>query len=510
MTNNNNKVIAKNTGFLYLRAIFSLFIKLYSSRLVLDGLGVESFGVYQVVGGIVAMFSFLNTSMSQATMRFLSYALGKDDKDYSQRVFSTSLALHAILALITLLLIETIGMLFLKTEIDIGTVDFDTVVWILHFTAIMLLLTIVTVPFNSLIISKENMGYFAYIDIMTQLLLLGVALALNLFSSDRLFFYGLLVLGVSIIQASVYVLVCKLKYKDFRIKLTWESKLGKEISSFSGWTALAALAAIVQTQGTTVVINMFLGPLVNAALGIANQVNAGVRAFSLNIGVSIGPQIIKSYAQKDYERLNALILSGAKILLLLFIAFSMPLMLEINFFLDIWLVEVPNYAPQLVILLMICSIIDAMTSTYTGAIQATGVIRNYQIVFNTIYLCSLPVMLVLMKYYNYYYVPTLIMIFFSFVTNIVKLPYMIKLIPEFDWKRNVVELFLKIILTIALAIIIPLIIISKMDEGFIRVVIVGLSFELIFAVVVYIYTLDNKEKSLVARVVESLYHKIKK
>lgn len=504
----NNRVIVRNTWYLYLRAIFSLFIKLYSSRLVLEALGFESFGVYQVVGGIVTMFSFLNTSMSQATMRFLSYALGKNDKVYIQKVFSTSLTLHAILAFITLLLVETLGIYFLYSTINIGSVDLGIAKWVLHFTAMMLLLTIFTVPFNSLILSKEDMDYFAYIDVFTQVLILCVALSLSLFSTSNLFYYGLLMFLVSIVKACVYFIVCRRLYKEIKIVLMWNRRLGKEIMSFSGWTALAALASIIQSQSLTLVINVFLGPIVNAALGIANQVNAAVKSFSLNVGVSLSPQIVKSYAQNDYSRLNILILSGAKVLLLLFIALAMPLMLEITFFLDIWLVEVPLYAPQLVILLLICSIVDAMTSTYSGAIQATGNIRNYQIIFNSIYLCSLPIMILYMKYVSSnFYVPIVILILFSFLTNIVKIPYMIKLIPKYNWKENVIELFVKILIPVVVSLIFPLWIVFSMDESIVRVLIVSVSFEIVFAFVVYIFTLNSKEKSMLKNVISSFLKK---
>ncbi len=505
----NNKVIVRNTWFLYLRAIFSLFLKLYTSRLVLDGLGIESFGVYQVVGGVVMMFSFLNTSMSQATMRYLSFALGKGNRNYSQRVFSTSLVLHAGLALFTLFLIETLGTLLLHSKIDIGGVDPGTVFWLLHFTSFMLLLTIFTVPFNSLIISKEDMGYFAYIDIFTQILILGVALSLSLFSSDRLLYYGFLMFVVSIIKAIIYIIICNKSYKDLRICFHWEKRIGTEMAFFSGWTSLAALASIVQTQGTTIVINIFLGPLVNAALGIANQVNAAVKSFSLNMGVSVGPQIVKSYAQKNYVRLNTLLLSGAKFLLLLFIALAMPLILEIDFFLNLWLVNVPQYTSQLVILLFICSIVDAMTSTYSGAIQATGIIKNYQIVFNTIYLCSLPIMLIIMNSYSFYYVPILIILVFSFITNIVKIPFMIKLIPNYDWRENVKNLFVKIIVTLVFSITIPLLLLNIMESNLIRVIVVGLTFEAVYVFVLFFYTLSSKERSLVQTAVLSIYHKMR-
>ena len=288
----------------------------------------------------------------------------------------------------------------------------------------------------------------------------------------------------------------------------WNRRLGKEIMSFSGWTALAALASIIQSQSLTLVINVFLGPIVNAALGIANQVNAAVKSFSLNVGVSLSPQIVKSYAQNDYSRLNILILSGAKVLLLLFIALAMPLMLEITFFLDIWLVEVPLYAPQLVILLLICSIVDAMTSTYSGAIQATGNIRNYQIIFNSIYLCSLPIMILYMKYVSSnFYVPIVILILFSFLTNIVKIPYMIKLIPKYNWKENVIELFVKILIPVVVSLIFPLWIVFSMDESIVRVLIVSVSFEIVFAFVVYIFTLNSKEKSMLKNVISSFLKK---
>lgn len=499
-----SKLILKNTILLYLRSILSLLIKLYTSRLVLKGLGIEEFGVYQVVGGLVAMFSFLNSTMAASTQRYLSYAIGLNDKRLVQKVFSTTINIHLILSVIIFILVESIGVYFLNTNINLGKVTIETAQWILHFTALSLVLTINSVPYNSLLISKENMSYFAYIDIIGEIFKLCIGLSLYLFTSNRLIYYAALMFLVTLVIRCLYMIVCHRKYKESKYVYTWDKSLVKEMLSFSGWTTLSAISFMIKTQGLSILLNVFLGPLLNSALGIANQVNSAVKTFSQNFQMSFMPQIIKSYAQKEYSTLNKLIYSGAKLSTCLLLAIAIPVMLEIDYLLNIWLVDVPDYASPIITFLIIESTLQCMTCTGNTAIRATGKVRNFELYYNLVDLLSLPFSIIILYNILHFCIPFLSIIFFTILSNFVKVYFLKKQIPQFNASIYIKDNFLKIILISMVSIILPLILKIYIENGFLRLLFLTCSFEAVFIPSLYYFAFNKEEKQLITAIISKI------
>ena len=494
---NTKKRILKNTLYLYARSILSLVLKLYISRLVLLGLGIENFGVYQVVGGLVGMFSFLNSTMAAASQRFISYEIGLGEKGNVQKVFSTTLNIHIILGIIIFLVVEIAGQILLNTQLDIGGVDISTAEWVLHFTALSTVLTIVSVPYNSLLISKEDMKYFAYIDLFGVILQLFVALSLTYISDHVLIWYAFLMFVVAAIVRVSYSFVCSRKYKDVKYKYVWDQALIKRIFSFSGWTTFSAINYIIKTQGVSVVLNVFLGPIINAAVGIGNQVNNAIKTFSQNFQMSFMPQIVKSYANQDFQQMNKLIVSGAKLSTMLLVAISVPVMLECDNILHLWLKDVPPNTSVIVILILVETIFQTMTCTGNTAIRATGNVCRFEIIYNSVELVSLPCILLWLYLTPQYYVPFVVFIIFIIASNFVKVGFLKRQIPLFSKSTYIKEIFLQLPLVVVSSVIIPIILKTMMEESFIRFCLEAFLFESFFVIITYAWGLNKWEKQII-------------
>ena len=499
--------ILKNTAFLYLRSIVSLVLKLYTSRIVLEALGVEDFGVYQVVGGLVVMFSFLNSTMAAATQRFLSYEIGLGDAESTRRVFSTTVNIHLILSVVVFLLVESVGIYLLNTKLDIGNVDDFTAQCVLHFTALSLVLTINSVPYNSLLISRENMSYFAYIDIAGEGMKLLVGFSLSLFTTDRLIYYAALMFAVALAIRLTYAIVCHRKYAESHYMRIWDKALIRKIASFSAWTTLSSISFMVKAQGVALILNVFLGPILNAATGIANQVNSAIKTFSQNFQMSFMPQIVKTYAREEFTSMNSLVFSGAKLSTYLLMALAGPVMLEIDYLLDLWLVTVPPHSGVIVVLVLIESILQTMTCTGNTAIRATGRVMWYEIVYNGIELLALPVAIVLLYCNAQYYVPFVVVITFTSVSSIVKLMFMKHLVPQFKFRPYLFNVFLHPLIFMALSLVLPIVVVQQhIGVGFGRLLLCAVLYEMVLISCIVAAGLNAKERDLVKKLVRKKSH----
>ena len=365
-----NKRIAKNTLLLYFRMLFTMAVGLYTSRVVLNTLGVEDFGIYNVVGGIVVVLSFLNGAMAGATQRFLNMELGCKDYDRLKKVFATSILIHFGASLIVLLLAETIGLWFLNTHLNIIPERMVAANWVYQLSIAAFIVSVISVPYNATIIAHEEMSAFAYIGILEVMLKLAVVLVLAISPFDKLIFYAFLLFVVSSWQI--------------------EKPLLKSMLSFSSWTIVGNLSYICHTQGVAIVMNLFFGATVNAAQGIANQVNAVVKGFVTNFLQALNPQVVKTYAEKDMDSMHKLVLRGSRISYFLVAFFTIPLVLEAPTILHIWLNNVPEYTVSFVRLVLLLSLFESFASLLSTAQGATGRIRNYQIVLTVIGLFHLP------------------------------------------------------------------------------------------------------------------------
>lgn len=376
---------------LYVRMIFLMLISLYTSRIVLAALGIEDYGLYNVVGGIVSVLSFLNTSMATATQRFLNVELGRSDQSRLKVVFATSQFIHFSIAGVILLLCETLGVWFLNTHMTIAPDRIEAANWVFQFSILSVLITVISVPYHAAIIAHEKMSAFAYISIIEALLKLLIVFAINLSPVDKLIFYSSLMALKSIAIRLLYSWYCAKNFEECKVfRLKPELPVLKRMAGFSGWTIVGALGSISHTQGVAVVINMFFNVAVNAAQGIANQVINIVNHFVTNFMIALNPQIVKSYAAGDLEGMHTLLQRGCRIGLCMMILFAIPIIIETPVLLGIWLEKVPDYSVIFIRIIMLTAVCNSFASPLSAARGATGDIKNYQIILTTLGLLHIP------------------------------------------------------------------------------------------------------------------------
>ncbi len=391
-----NARLAKNTMFLYFRMIFIMAVTLYTSRVVLRVLGVEDFGIFNVVAGVVAMFGFLNSSMSATTQRFISFSLGRGD-DNLNKVFSTCVLTHALIALGVLVLVESVGLWFLYNKMIIPEVRMDAAFWVFQFSALSTVVTVMSIPFNADIIAHEKMSAFAYISIVEVCLKLLIVFLLDVGNIDKLVLYGFLLLLVQCGIFLTYMGYCLRHFKESRFRFVYEKKLFSEVFSFAGWNLWGYLASILYTQGLNILLNVFFGPVVNAARGLANQVDGAIRLFASNFQMAINPQIVKTYAAKDLESMHKLVFRSSKFSFFLLLALSLPVMIEAPVILRLWLSTVPDWTASFLRLMLVVVIVDSVANPLMTSAAATGRIKLYQSVLGGIQLLIIPVAYVVLR-----------------------------------------------------------------------------------------------------------------
>ena len=395
----NTKRIAKNTLMLYVRMLFGMLVSLYTSRVVLQALGVEDYGIYNVVGGVVAMFSLLSGSLSAAVSRFLTFELGRNDLVRLRKVFSSALCVHALLALFVLVLSETLGLWFLNYQMNIPADRMIAANWVFQFSLFSFLLGLFSVPYNASIISHERMGIFAFVGIGDTLLQLGIVLfiAFGGICSDKLIVYASLLVVKGMLFQLFYFYYCRKSFKECRFKLSLDKQLLKEMTGFAGWNFIGASSAILRDQGGNILLNLFYGPALNAARGVANQVSNAIGSFVGNFMIALNPQITKSYAAAEYGYTFSLIFRGARFSYYLLLWLALPVLLNTQYILSIWLNVVPEHTILFVQLVLVFSMCETISNPLITVMLATGKIRNYQIVVGGLQMMNFPLSYIFLK-----------------------------------------------------------------------------------------------------------------
>ena len=396
-TSQNNKRIAKNTLLLYVRMLFLMAVNLYTSRVVLNALGVEDFGIYNVVGGVVAMFGFINSSMASATQRYITFALGKGNMDGLQKVFSTALQIHALISAIIVVLGETVGLWFMYTQMQIPAERMDAAFWVLQCSIVSTVVMIVSVPYNADIIAHEKMSAFAYISILEAVLKLAVAYLLIAFSADKLVLYAFLILAVQLLIRFCYSLYCNRHFEESRYRHVWDKALFKEMTGFAGWSMFGNLSAVLFGQGLNMLLNVFFGPVVNAARAVAVQVQTAVQQFVGSFQMALNPQITKTYAKGEMNEMHKLMFRSARFSFYLLLFLSLPVLFETDFILTVWLKTVPEDAVVFLRIMICISLLYTLSNPLMIANQATGKVKKYQAVCGTILLMILPISYVCLR-----------------------------------------------------------------------------------------------------------------
>lgn len=399
MTDNtaNNKRIAKNTLLLYVRMLFMMAVSLYTSRVVLNTLGVEDFGIYNVVGGIVTMFTFMNGAMASATQRYLTFELGRGDIERLHKVFCTSMHIHALISLAIFILAETIGLWFLYTHMTIPADRMDAALCVYQFAVASCIVVLMSVPYNASIIAHEKMSAFAYISILEVVLKLLIVYMLVWFDFDKLKLYAVLMFCVQMISRIAYGRYCGKHFKETRYQRIWDRKLFREMTGFAGWSLFGNLAVVAFTQGLNILLNMFFGPVVNAARGIAVQVQNAIQGFCANFQMALNPQITKNYASGDLKQMHRLVFASSKYSFFLLLFLSLPVIIEAEQILTVWLKIVPTHAVNFVRLILCIIMVDAIANPLIVSAQATGKIKVYQAVVGGVLLLIVPVAYIVLK-----------------------------------------------------------------------------------------------------------------
>lgn len=396
----NNKRIAQNTLLLYVRMLFMIAVSLYTSRVVLNVLGVEDFGIYNVVGGIVTMLGFVQNSMAAATQRYLTFELGKNDMAQLSRVFSTAVVIHVIIAIGIILLAETIGLWFFMHKMQIPESRMYAAFWVYQCSIITFVTMIVSTPYNAVIIAHEKMKAFAYISILEAVLKLAIVYVLLISLVDKLILYAALLLIVQLVIRVCYTKYCTGHFEESKMKWVCDKKIMKDMFSFMGWTLNGNLAVVGFTQGLNIVLNMFFGPAVNAARGVAVQVQGTIQRFCISFQLAVNPQMTKAYAQGEYVHMHELLIVSSKFSFFLLLFLSIPVMLEADVILHVWLGTVPEHTVSFLRLVLCVGLLTSLSNPIINSVHAVGVLKKFQLIEGSMLLLIVPVAYLLLKLYN--------------------------------------------------------------------------------------------------------------
>lgn len=396
----NNKRIARNTLFLYLRMIVVMLITLYTTRALLRVLGIDDYGVYNVVCGLVSMFGFLNTSMANGTQRFYNYELGKGRKDAISQVYTHAVLIQFILSLLLILIVETAGLWYMNNKIVIPANRVIAARWIFHFSMIDLFFVVIKVPYSAAVMAYERMNFYAFVSILDAVLKLIIVCILPYVSADKLIIYGIMMTTVSVVDFCLYRFYCKKKFEDLKFDRVIDRTLFASMLSFSGWNIFGSFAHMFRNQGLSLVLNSFWGTAINAANGIAGQINSAVNSLTANFLTAIRPQMIKSYASGDMDYLMKMLYSTSKLTFYLVMVLALPLILEIKPILDLWLGVgcYPEKTISFCRLTILITLFDSFAVPISTIVHASGKMKKFQIVCSSIILLIVPLAYISSKY----------------------------------------------------------------------------------------------------------------
>ena len=471
-TSSANKRIAKNTLVLYVRMLFTMGISLFTSRVILQTLGVEDYGISSVVGGVISMFTFINAAMVSSTQRYLNFELVRGDANQLRSVFSTSLQIHALIALAIIVLSETVGLWFLNEKLVIPEARMTAAMWVYQCSILSCAVSIMSTPYNAVIVAHEKMSAFAYISILDVSLKLLVVYLLVVLPFDKLIILAILNLLVQLFIRYIYTLYCHRHFPESYFLFRFNKTLFKEMFGFAGWSFWGNLAAILYTQGLNMMLNIFFGPIVNAARGIAVQVQSADQQFVGGFQTALNPQITKNYASNNLPQMHSLMFRSARFSFLLLFFLSLPVLMETNFILTLWLKTVPDDAVVFTQIMICISLIYTTANPCVIANQATGKVKIYQMVVGGILLLILPISYIVLKLGAPAYSVFIVHFCIESVAQFSRMYMLRNLIhlPLWQYMKNI---YIPIVSTVAIAIILPLVVRMQVAEGWLRFLAVG-------------------------------------
>lgn len=443
----NNKRIVKNTMALYVRMLFVMVVSLYSSRVILDVLGELDYGIYNLVGGIVVMFSFLSTIFSSASQRYFAFDLGRGDNDRLNKVFNITAILYISVVVILFVLSETFGLWFLQNKLTIPEDRMFAANWVFQFSIISFCLTVLATPYQSVIIAHEKMDVYAFVGVLEAVLTLGCIFALKYsnLGVDNLILYGVLVLAKVIICQLIYIIYAYKNFIETHIVWVWDKVLAYEMIAYSWWNIFGGMASVCRDQGINLLIGMFFNPAINAARGLANGISGSLNVFSTNFFTAVRPQITKYYAQDEIDSTINLVFKSSKFSYFLLAFIAIPMMAFIDVILDIWLVEVPEYTSLFAKLVIITALIDSLNLPLMTLMQATGHVKLYQLLTGGLIFCNIPLSYIFLKIgYGPEY--TMFVAIFIAVCCMISRLFVCKKYVQFPITKYCIEVLVKVVI----------------------------------------------------------------
>lgn len=506
-TSENNKRIAKNTLMLYFRMIITMVVGLFTSRVVLQTLGVEDYGIYAVVGGIVSMLSFLNGAIVSATQRYLTFELGRGNQEQLSKVFSTSLQIHFLISLVVLLLSETIGLWFLYEKLVIPAERLDAAFWVFQFSIVACVVKIISVPYNAVIVAHEKMSAFAYMSVLDVVLKLLIVYLLYISPWDKLVVYAALLLIVDLLMRWIYVYYCQKYFWESHYSHSIDKPLLKEMCSFSVWSFGGSFVSVLNSQGINLMLNIFFGPLVNAARGIALQVQGVILGFVGNFQTALNPQITKNYANGNLQRMHQLIFCSAKFSFFMLFLLALPVLLETDTLLQLWLGTYPEDTVVFTRWSIAYSLISTISNPCVRANQATGNIKKYYIVVSSVLLLVFPISYIFLFLGAPAY-SVFIILFFIECVALYSRVYMLREQINLPMRAYLRFIFVPLLKVIIISSVLPMIVYWNLSDGVVRLILVVLLSALSVILSVYIYGLTKKERYFLDEKIKSIISKV--
>ena len=489
--------------------LLTMAISLYTSRVVLHVLGIEDFGIYNVVGGVVAMFSVISGSLSAAISRFITYELGKGDKEKLVRIFSSSVTIQLGLGLVIIILAEVIGVWFLNEKMSIPENRMYAANWVFQLSILTFVINLISVPYNAAIIAHEKMSAFAYISILEVVAKLIIVYMLLLSPIDKLIFYAILMASVALIIRFVYGFYCKRNFEECTYHFILDKELLKKMFGFAGWNFIGASSAVLRDQGGNVVINLFCGPAVNAARGIAYQVNNAISGFVNNFMTALNPQITKSYAAGEKEYMMTLIYQGARLSFYILLILSLPVIVNAHYILTLWLKIVPEHTTLFVQLVLIFAMSESISNPLITAMLATGKIRNYQIIVGGLQMMNLPISYVLLRYGCIPETVLIVAICISQCCLAARL-YMLRGMIGLSVREYLSKVYFNVLAVTVLSAVIPCILSYYLSETLLNFIIICVVSVICTFTVIYFVGCNRKERQFILSKVTAIKDKLRR
>lgn len=487
-----------NTLMLYFRMILIMAVNLYSSRIILQYLGINDYGIYNVVGGIVMMLAFITSSIGAATSRFITFELGKNDGNV-ENLFRISSTIFYIFSIIVFLLAETMGLWFVSTKLNIPADRATAAMWVYQCSVITFIISLISIPYNALIIAYERMSAFAYISVYEAIAKLGIIFMLPFVSIDRLIFYAILLMLVQLSVRIIYASYSKKQFKEANGKWLWDKERSRELFVYAGWQISGHLAIVGYTQGINILLNIFFGPAVNAARAIATQVQSALSQFFGNFQTAIRPQVIKSYAQGDMQYMHSLILRAARLSFMLAILIGVPIFAFADYILNLWLMNPPKHVVAFVQITLIAGISNSLSQHTLMAIHATGNIKKFQLVEGACLLSIVPIAYVLLKFFNV--AAEVVIVVYVTVEALTQFVRVALVYPKIDLpiKFFFTKVLAQSLLVLAICSLIAYIFILKAYPiNFLQFMVCAGSMVILECIVIFLFGLDKNEKNLVS------------